>query len=416
MASSLKAINYSKIQGEVKRVGSSVQSGSIMLDVTNAINLLQTLLLYKHNVLANDLGIYAIADRIEGKTAYWTSVDPLEWVTVARPADCARTAITDHTVTSSSKDMCKNHVFLKFCKDTLVANLSADWTALWGAGNDLNEILSTPAGVAFLDKFIERNVAAVGNDFTNIVEFGNHTIITSAVSANINSHAAGVLTNITNTFATCDGRLKQVDALKTTTYPHINNSFVTGTDFSGANFIGDALTVAEGLRAKAHADFGAAMDAMRAEFQYPICECSGSVFEKLTTQIMQVYPALASSLQWVMNGTVSKELNLDAQKLVRPDAFLFKGILFVARYDWDRIASKVGFYHHRMMLSIPQNFGVAIDIPNEGMPQFDGMGMVMTKSPAPTDGGAYFFETNYRVATALLKHSHVVNYSVTATS
>lgn len=413
---SLTPINYSAIQGEVKRVGNTVQSGSIMFDAQQALNLLQTLLLYKNNILANDAGVYAIADRVEGKTAYWASVDPLEWVTTARPSDCSRTAITNHDVTASSVDMCKNHVYMKFCKDTLVANLDSMWLGIWGAGNDLGEILSTDAGVAWFDKFIERNVAAVGNDFNNIAEFGGHAIVTTAMSTNLNSLSNAVKTRIANTFATCDGRLKKVDALKTGSYPHINNSFVSGTDYDGYTFIGDALAYADGLAAAAHADFGAAMDAMRAVYQYPIAECTGSFFNKLKTQILANYPNIASSMNYTMNGQLSAELTPELRNIVRPDAFLYQGILFICRYDWDRTSKQLGFYHHRILLSVPQNFGVMIDIPNEGMTQYGGMGLVITKSPVPDDGGAYFFETNYRMATAILRNTHIVNYSVTAVS
>jgi len=42
------------------------------------------------------------------------------------------------------------------------------------------------------------------------------------------------------------------------------------------------------------------------------------------------------------------------------------------------------------------------------------MGLVITKSPTPTDGGAYFLETNYQIATAILKNEHMVNYSYMA--
>lgn len=414
-AKSLQPINYGNIYGEVKRVGTAAQSGSIQFNANQTLSLLSTLLLHKKNILFNELGIYAIADRVTGGTAYWASLDNLEWVTKARPSSCSRTAQTDHNVTEASATLCKSHVFMKFCKDSLVAELNAIWSAMWGAGNDLNDILATPEGVQWFDKFVERQVSAIGNDFTNIVEFGGHSIIASAVSANENSYSEAITTTITATFGTCDGRLKRIDALKTGSYPHINNTFVSGTHFTGRTFDGDALGIVNSLRTSAHADFGGAMDALRADYTYPVCEVSGSFYERLIEQITALYPALVSSLQYTMNGTAAAELGVEMKSLITPDAFIWKGMVIVARYDWDNIARKVGFVHHRVLLSVPQNYGVAIDIPNEGMAQYDGMGMIITKSPVPTDGGAYYMETNYQVATALLRNTHIVNWSYTGT-
>lgn len=412
-AKSLQPINYSQIYGEVKRVGNSVQSGSIQFTANQSLSLLSTLLLYKKNVLLNELGLYAIADRVTGGTAYWASWDNLEWVTKARPSNCSRTAQTDHNVTEVSQALCKAHVYQKFCKDSLVAELNAMWSSLWGAGNELNDILATPDGVKWFDKFVERQVSAIGNDFTSIVEFGGHSAVTAAIAANPYTESEALLATKTATFGTCDGRLKRVDALKTGSYTHINNTFVSGTHFTGATFDGDALGIIEGLADLAHADFGGAMDALKSEYSYPICEVSGSFFKRLKRQIIALYPAQASMLSYAMNGKLAADLGIELNTLVSADAFVWDNMIIVARFDWDNIAKKVGFIHHRVLLSIPQNYGIAIDIPNEGMTQYDGMGMVIVKSPAPSDGGAYFLEANYQVCTSLIRNTYIVNWSYT---
>jgi len=180
-------------------------------------------------------------------------------------------------------------------------------------------------------------------------------------------------------------------------------------------FYGVALGIIEGLADQAHADFAAAMDGLKSEFNYPICEVSGSFFRRLRKQIIALYPAQASTLCFVMNGTVAAELGIELVNKTTWDAFVWDGMLIVARFDWDQIAREVGFVHHRVLLSVPQNYGVAIDIPNEGMTQYEGMGMVVVKSPTPSDGGAYFAEANYQVCTALLRNTHIVNWSYTGT-
>ncbi len=410
----LKAINFNEIYGYASRMpNGDVGSGTVTMSSQQAVTLLTLLLVYKTNILANELGVYAISDNVKNGTAYWTTQDPIEWVTTARPGTCARTAISDYSVSNLSKALSKNHVFMEFCADYQLAELDAIWKPLWGTANDLNDALSSEGGTVFFKKFIEKVVGAIGNDFTSVVEFGNAAVITSALAANPNGLAAGLVTRATNTFATADGRLKQVDALKTGSYPHINNTFTSG-DISGHTFIGDALGYAESLAGLAHSEFGPAMDALRAEYMYPVCECSAGFFNKLKKDITAMYPNLASSLSYKMNGTLADEMGIELKNLVRPDAIVWDGILFVARYDWDSIAKKVGFYHHRCLLSIPQNFGVAIDVPLNGINQFDGMGMVIQKTADLSKGGKYELEANYQLAVKLLRDKYIVNISLTS--
>lgn len=414
MASSVKAINFNEVFGYANRLpNGDVGSGTVTMSSQQAVTLLTLLLIYKTNVLANELGVYNISDNVKNGTAYWTSQDPINWVTTSRPSNCSRTAITDYSVTNLSKALSTNHIFMEFCADAQIAELDSIWKPLWGTANDLNDALSSEGGTAWFKKFTERVIGAIGNDFTDIVEFGNHQIITDALAANPLSLAAGLVTRATATFGRADGRLKQVDALKNSTYPHINNSFVSG-DISGHKFIGDALSYAESLADLAHAEFAPAMDALRSEYMYPVCECSAGFFNKLKKDILATNPGLASTLAYKMNGTMAAEMGIEIQNLVRPDALVWDGILFVARYDWDATAKKVGFYHHRAMLSIPQNFGVAIDVPVNGINQFDGMGMVIQKTSDLSKGGKYELEANYQLAVKLLRDKYIVNISLTS--
>lgn len=409
----VQPINFSELYAQAQRgPNGQVFGGSVMFPARQALILLQTLLVFKEDILANDAGAYSIADNMDGGTAYWAGINQAKWITTSRPADCARTAITDFTVTSSSKSLCNRHVFLKFCKDSLTSQLNGLWTAFWGKGNDVNDILATPEGAAFFQKFVERVLADIGNDFAVTSWWGNHPIIASSLTTNPLALSDATKTRITNTLTTCDGWLKQVDALKTGSYPHINNDIDAG-DFSGYTYNGDAIALIKGLDAKAHADFDEAMDGLRDDFMYPIVFVTKGIFNRLKEQLTDIYKDIPSAMNYAMNGQLSGELTPELVGKVRNDALLFDGKLVIRRSDWDNVAKSVGFYHHRALMTVPQNLGVAIDITNSGT-SYDGMGLVITKSMEPDQGGAYFLETNYKQATNIFSDKYMVNVSATA--
>lgn len=418
-APSAKPINFSGVYGAVQRGANGKPGiGDIQFTAEQATNLLSTLIVLKANILANEIGLYNISDNVKNGTAYWHTIDPLKWLTKAGPSDCSRTATTDMTINALSKTMAKAHVYHKYCNRAQIAQMDAMWGSIWGAGNDLNDALANTESAKVFDKFMEVSKDAIGGDFATIVEFGNLTAAITALTANPLSIATAEKNKGLATLAVADGRLKQVDALKTGSYPHINNDFVAG-DLGTNNhvFTGDALGYAEELATLAHSEFGSAMDALRSNWQYPICECSGSFFNRLKKQITDAYPHSASMLNYRMNGMLAKELGMDLQGVVRPDAIVWDGVLFIARYDWDAVSKSIGLVHHRILLSIPQNWGVAIDVPNDALEgsQYEGMGLYITKSGNPDHGGAYFLETNYQVATKLLRSNYIVNRSYTAT-
>lgn len=412
MATMVKPINFDGVFASASRGANNVPvGGQVSFTSAEALKLLALYLVYKEDLLANELGVYNIAENVVGGKAYWASFDSLNFITTTRPGSCSRTAISDHEMTEVSKTLCKNHVFLKLCKDSIVAQLNAAWSSIWGAGNDLNEIRATEGGEAIFQQFVNRAIGSIGNDFSTIAWFGNLPIVASAVAANPLGLAAGKLTAITNTTTSCDGYLKQIDDLKTGSYPHINNTFDVG-ELDGDKFIGDALQWLSDLDTLAKPDFAAAMDGLKEMHEHPIVFVTRGVFNKLKEQIVATYPGLASTLKYEMNGTLADELGIELQNKVTYNAFVWDGKLIVKRSDWDHVAQTIGFYHHRMLMTVPKNLGLALDVP--AMDQFTGIGLSITKSPAPTDGGAYFLETNYQMATSILRNEYMVNVSYTA--
>lgn len=411
----IKEINFDKAYGAAQRgAGGYANSGSIQLPAEDTLSLMKQHRIYKEDILANTLGAYAIAEKVKNGTAYWASVDNMKYVTTARPSNCSRTAITRGDVTSASKAMTKMHIFLKFCSDTWTAKFDSRWQALWGAGNDLNDINSTEGGRALFSEYTNTAVEAIGSDFSEISWLGNHSIIAATVAADPLTLGSTITTAITATLSVADGWLKQIDALKTASYPHINNDIggASAWTISGDVFTGDAIALIQEMRTKAKPKFATAVAALKESAQYPIVFVTGGIFNRLKEQLITANPALASQLCWSMNGKVAAEMGIELSNLVTWNAFPFDGNIIVNRPDWDASAQEIGFYHHRALQVIPGTLGIAIDV--EEMEDYGGMGLVITKSPTPTDGGAYFLETNYQIATAILKNEHMVNYSYMA--
>lgn len=405
-------VNFDKIYGNVQRGANGFAGGgTIQFPVEDTLALLVQHRIYKEDLLANLLGAYSIAEKVTGGTAYWASLDTMRYVTTTRPSDCDRTALTDGTITSASKAMSKAHVFLKFCKDTWTAQFDAKWKSLWGAGNDLNEINATEEGRQHFLAYTNNVVEAIGSDFSQIGWFGNLAIITSTLSTNPLGLSDAVKARIEDTFAVADGWLKQIDALKTVSYPHINNTFDSG-DMDGYKFIGDAIGLISNLKEKAQPDFAEALSQLKESMMHPIVFVTTGIFNKLKADITALNPSNVSMLQYQMDGTLAEEMGIQLRNKVTYNAFVWDGCLIVHRPDWEATARKIGFWHHRALMIVPGALGLAIDV--EEMSAYNGMGLAITKSGDPKDGGAYFLETNYQIATAVLKNTHIVNYSYTA--
>lgn len=408
----IKEINYDKAYGAAQRgMNGFAVSGNIQLSAEDTLTLMKQHRIYKEDILANTLGAYAIAEKVKGGTAYWASIDNMKYVTTARPSDCSRTAITRGNVTSTSKALTKMHVFLKFCSDTWTAKFDSRWKALWGAGNELNDITSTAEGREVFNEYVNTSVEAIGSDFSEISWLGNHPIIATTVSADPLSLGGTITAAITATLSVADGWFKQIDALKTVSYPHINNDILSG-DMNGDLYIGDAIALVQEMKTKAKPKFASALAALKEGAQYPILFVTGGIFNRLKEQIIAANPSLASTLCWVMNGKLAAEMGIELVNSTTWNAFHYDGNIIVNRPDWDASAQEIGFYHHRALLVIPGTLGIAIDV--EEMEAYGGMGLSIVKSPTPTDGGAYFLETNYQIATAILKNEHMVNYSYIA--
>jgi hypothetical protein len=406
----VQPINFERIYGSVQRgSGGFAHGGSIQIPVEDSKVLLAQTMIYKEDIIGNALGAYSIATNIKSGTAHWAKINPVKFITRARPTDCSRTAESVGTATAASKALDKCHLFLKFCKDTFAASLDSTWQSLWGKGNELNDINATEAGREVFTRFMGEVLNGVGNDFSTNAWWGQHPYIATTIAANPLTLSAGLIEDIEDTVAVTAGILKQIDALKDASHPNLNNTISSG-DVSGYAFTGDAIQLMADVKSKARPKFAQAMSSLKARHNYPIAYVTPGIFNRLREQIVTANPGLASTLLLQLNGNVTAELGIEMVNLTSYDSFVWDGVQIVNRPDWEGFASEVGFWHHRVLMFVPQvAIGFAIDV--EESSQFDGMGLIVTKSSNPEHGGAYFVEANYQMAAAILDHEYIVNYN-----
>lgn len=406
MVPSLSKVNFDGIYGSVQRGANGfANSGSIQYSISNSLTLLKQTLVYREDIIGNMLGAYSVAQNVTNGTANWAKLDAIRYVTKARTTDCTGDATSIGSTTTASKALTKNRVFLSICKDAVASSFGAAWQALWGKGNDLNEITATEEGRSVLQEITNEATAAIGNDFSTVCWWGGHPIVATTITADPLSLATALKNAITATIGTHDGWLKEIDASSAT---NLNNTISSG-DIFGYSYTGDAIQLMADVKSKAKPKFANAMSSLKAKYQYPIAYMTPGIFYRLREQIIAANPGIASTLCWQMNGTVAAEMGIEIQSHTTYDVFLHDGVLCVLRQDWEGFAAEVGFYHHRVLMFVPQvALGVALDV--EESSAFEGMGLTITKSPAPNDHGKTFLEANYQMAAAVLDADYLVNY------
>ena len=395
-------INFDGVFNGLRQDGGSI-AGNIRLDLQNALILLRTLLIYQDDIIGNDHGAYAVSTNVTRGKVTWAGFEKLSYITQNKTTGCTRDPIKGTLITSNEATMIGREIILEICNNEIV---NTAWRSMFGAGKDVLDIAATPEGAALLYKFIEVVVGAIGNDFSKASWWGQHPTLVNKINANTNLQDA-YKTRMLNTLnGGVGGWLTSIDYLANSN-PHLALE-IDDLDTNGQVFIGDALALLDRLEANAHPEFDEAMLGMASDYQYPIVFVTKGIFTRLKNQLIDIHKAIPDAMLLRMNGTVSTQLGL--QDKISPNSLLINNKLVIARSDWDALVKEVGFTHHRALMTIPQNLGVAIDTAD--VSGYDGMGLAIEKKPGAQYAGAYTLFTNYEQATMILNPKYIVNASV----
>ena len=358
------------------------------------------------DINADMLGIYArmnIGRDLKARTAHLTTPNHLF---SSRKNGCVWTPKGRSRLVTNEIDTYPIEVNMEQCPDALWGDCME---MLFGPGNDVRDILSTPEGRSLYEMFLRQVFLGIGNSFFMLTAFGNHPMITTA-------NTLGFWSTVTDaadwtafydqmTSTALGGYVTLLDDLAAEGTPGYDVA-ISDADFdANGRFTGDIIALLEGMKLKARGDFRAMIRTEQRPGQpRPIFLLSDALFDAYREHLRTTYTGIVEGYKFMIygqDGTVVKAQNI----------LDFDG-LPVVRWDVsERFDAITGATSHRAALIAPGAFGIAYS--GDVARQYEGMGLkVIQRLEAPYQGKIYM-DTTLRVGAALSDQDFVVYGSIT---
>ena len=353
-------------------------------------------------IAQNFLNLYSFADvGREGKARFGSLRGPKHQLSkrnrgcVWSPKKCGTSLLLDEI------DTCPVELQQEQCVDALWGEC---WEKILGVGNDKYQIDGTSEGSALLGVLVDEIYRQLGNDYYNLTTFGLNPIIEDA-NTNGWYRTVGISDDEWACFydqqQACGGIITQIDALKTEGLANFNVT-IYDADVEGSKYVGDPTELFQRLE-----------DGMSHEMEVLAdSEMNGGlvigvtkgIFNAYRNQLIQIYQNIPASLQLLLSGSTFCD---DCESRTANGVLSWNGFWVVRMSEWTLLDRMTGTYTHRAALMVPGVLGLAYDVSPVG--QFDGMGMEITNwRRAPLKGKTYF-DTTFRVGTAILDTDLIVH-------
>lgn len=382
-----------------------VNGGRASLTIEQTVDFFKGIKIVAEDIIGNALNAYTISNNIKGDKVIFGQFGEVKWITRDAPTGCTATAVGGMIIKTNQATLCDRHVFMELCNREL---LNSCWSSMFrGAGNDVTNLLSTPGGQLAYVNFIETAMRGMGSDYVDTAKWSGHPIIADALAANTKL-SSKIKDAILETLGTCTGYITLVDALKTKGESNFNAE-LNPNECIGNRYTGDAMALVENFDDYAKRNFSEALNSLEFYDRRVIGFASASVFRRLKEQIHFKYNTIPADYYWRMTGKVFDTTMPDLKNTVAPGVLVFDDKIIVEQKDWKFFANYMGFYEHRLLMTVPYNIGLGFDI--APISNNDGFGLIVQKSPLLEKMGLYQMMTNYRQAQLILDPNFMVNYS-----
>lgn len=265
---------------------------------------------------------------------------------------------------------------------------------LFGPGNDVRDMLSTPEGRQLYEQFLRNVFIGVGNSVHMLLNFSNHSAITIADASNFYKVNAEEWSDFLDQMTSTElgGIVALLDKLADEGEPGFDVPIPDAFDANG-KFTGDIIALLEALKAKAK---GSMRALIRSEFRpgqpRPIILLSDALFDAYQNHIIEHFAATSEAYRYRLLGQ-------DGQVITAMNILSYMG-LPVARWEasaqFDEI---VGTTSHRAAIVAPGAFAIAFS--GDISQQYDGMNMRIVQRLDPPFQGKIYLDTTFRLGAAV---------------
>lgn len=266
---------------------------------------------------------------------------------------------------------------------------------LFGEGNDVRDILSTPEGRALYEQMLRSIFIGLGNSVHMLANFSNHPVISDADTLGFYKVTAQEWADFLDqmTSSQMGGFITLLDQLANEGQPGFD-VVISDADFNAnGQYTGDIIALLEQMKRKAKGEFRAFIRTEPRPGQArPIILLSDALFDAYANYIATTYSPTSEGYRFRMLGQ-------DGQVITALNILSYMG-LPVMRWDVSaRFDEVTGATSHRAAIVAPGAFGLAFS--GDVTRQYDGMGMRIVQKMDPPDLGKLYMNTEFRLGAAI---------------
>jgi hypothetical protein len=275
------------------------------------------------------------------------------------------------------------------------------WERIFGVGNKIADLQGTPEGQALLNELLRLVYAGIGNDIHNMVDSGDHPLITISDDNGYYPIEADEWADYTNQMLdSVVGFNTMIDGLKDQGLDHYNVDMSAYCNATTGNFTGDIFDFLNALIAGRTSEFKIAEN-QRGGSVKGIIQLDENTWQALQDQFLDRYTTIPAQFALFVDGVSGQ---LDISKYLK-----FKGYAVMPQTSWTEFDAINGVRTRRAVLSYPKVFGIGYDVPN--LNEYGGVSLRVEQSPLMRDKGRIDMFGALKLGAVIIDTNFVVNAS-----
>lgn len=376
----------------------SYNTNTLKIDINTALHFVQSVSVEHEDLTSNALGIYSIATDVkEGKVRFLQPTGE-GYITKARPAACAWDPNVGVTYGKAEVSLCAHNIQIEHCTEDIPG-----WEGLFGQGNDVEDLLTTEVGRKFYGDFVDLTYSAIGSDLLKSAHLGKHPIVAASKASYTGDSAKWA--RMEKTLGICGGYLTMVDDLKSKGLSNYNVQ-INPDNVSGDKYTVSPVDLFNDVIAAAPTKLKALISKKKAKGITPVILVTGGIFDAYKNHLIDTYPAIPDAYNFRLTAELCARFGC-VPGAIADDVLWYDGYYVKRMSIWDEVTADLQVYHHRVLLTVPGNFGLGLDVMS--VPGESGIGLKMDQSRLVKDAGKMFLSSNYRMGTAIINDELVVN-------
>ncbi|NOT37208.1 MAG: hypothetical protein HOP11_07500 [Saprospiraceae bacterium] len=378
-------------------------TNSVIIDVPAALHFVQRVGIEHEDLVTNALGLYTIETNVKNGKVKFLLPTGEGYITKARPASCAWDPYAGITYDREEVTLCPHNIQVEHCTEE-VPGLEG----IFGQGNDVEDLVSTETGQRMFADLVEWIYSSMGSDAVKSSHFGKHPVVASAEASFTGSPE--LYSRIKNTLSICGGFLTMADQYKAQGEANFAVP-IAPENTNGDKYTGNVIDLFNSVVAAQPKKLKALISKKRAKGVNPIMLVSGGIFDAYKTHLIDTHPAISDAWHFKLTAELCSRYGC-VEGSFADDVLLWDGFWIKRMGIWDEVAADLEIIHHRVLLTVPGNFGIGLDV--DSVPGNKGVGLKFDTSDQVKDAGKIYLATNYRMGTSILMKDLCVNASYLA--